>query len=244
MYSELESGPLRPLAQQFVGLARTLLVARTVDDVLHRVVDAARQAIAGADIVSMTLRLPDGGYTTPVVTEPAAARLDEVQYRIDKGPCIDATRASGKGVAMSEDLTADPRWPEIGRVAAEVGVGAVLCTGILPDSDPPRFGALNIYSHRPGGLLDADQDIALLLATHAALALATTEARTAGQLREAQLREALDSRDVIGQAKGILMLRRGIGATEAFELLRNRSQELNIKLADVARTLAANRTDL
>ncbi|HEU5474185.1 MAG TPA: ANTAR domain-containing protein [Actinophytocola sp.] len=244
MYSELEPAALRPLAQHFAGLTQTLLQARTVDDVLHRVAAAARSSIAGADMVSLTLRLQNGGYTTPVVTDPAAARLDELQYRTNRGPAIDATRTSGQGVAMSDDLSADPRWPEVGRAAAEVGVGAVLCTGILPDSDPPRFGALNIYSRRPLGLVDADQDIALLLATHAALALATTQARTAGQLREAQLREALDSRDVIGQAKGILMVRRGISAEEAFEVLRHRSQELNVKLAEVARSLATDGGDL
>src|SRR3954465_8741932 len=103
MYRELETGRLRPLARQFASLAHTLLGARTVDDVLHRVADATRQSITGADMVSMTLRLPDGGYTSPVVTEPAAARLDELQYRTNQGPCIDATRTSGQGVAMSEN---------------------------------------------------------------------------------------------------------------------------------------------
>jgi GAF domain-containing protein len=244
MASELEQRPLRPLAQQFANLTQTMLQARTVDDVLHRVVDAARQSISGADMASVTLRLPNGGFTTPVVTDPVASRLDELQYRISQGPCIDATRTSGKGVALSNDLAAEPRWPEFAGVAATLGVGAVLCTGILPDSNPPRFGALNIYSYGRHGLLDADQDIALLLATHAALALATTQARTAGQLREAQLREALDSRDVIGQAKGILMGRRGITAEEAFEVLRSRSQELNVKLSEIARTLTAEHPDL
>jgi AmiR/NasT family two-component response regulator len=58
------------------------------------------------------------------------------------------------------------------------------------------------------------------------------------------LRRAIDSRDVIGQAKGILMQRRGIGADEAFVLLRRTSQQLNVKLAELARTLATRHTEL
>jgi hypothetical protein len=243
MTSELEFAPLRTLAEQLASLTRTLLQARTVDEVLYRVAITARQSITGADIVSVTLRLPDGDFITPVVTDPDATGLDELQYRTNEGPCIDATRTSGKGVAICNDLSTETRWPRFVRAAKEAGVVAVLCTGILPDSDPPRFGALNIYSRGTLGLTSQGQDIALLLATHAALALASTEARTAGQLREAQFLEALDSRDIIGQAKGILMERRGITSEEAFEVLRVCSQELNVKLADVARNLAAQRVD-
>lgn len=244
MTSELEFTPLRTLAEQVASLTHRLLQARTVDEVLHRVARTAHQSITGADMVSVTLRLPDGGFTTPVVTDPAASTLDELQYRTNEGPSIDATRASGKGVAISNDLSTESRWPEFVRAAKEFGVVGVLCTGILPDSDPPRFGALNVYARGILGLTTADQDIALLLATHAALALASTQARTAGQLREAHFLKALDSRDIIGQAKGILMERRGITSEEAFEVLRVCSQQLNVKLADVARSLANQSIDL
>jgi AmiR/NasT family two-component response regulator len=64
------------------------------------------------------------------------------------------------------------------------------------------------------------------------------------ELREIQLRRALDSRDVIGQAKGILMHRRGISAEQAFDLLRRSSQDLNVKLAELARLLATRHTEL
>jgi AmiR/NasT family two-component response regulator len=108
----------------------------------------------------------------------------------------------------------------------------------------PRMGALNLYSLTPGALDARDRDLTLVLAAHASTALAATQACEATDLEAAQLREALRSRDVIGQAKGILMERRGITAQEAFDILRRTSQDLNVKLAQVAETLAARRGEL
>jgi AmiR/NasT family two-component response regulator len=56
--------------------------------------------------------------------------------------------------------------------------------------------------------------------------------------REAALHRALSSRDVIGQAKGILMERQRIGAGEAFDTHRRASQRLNIRLEEIATRLA------
>ena len=106
------------------------------------------------------------------------------------------------------------------------------------------MGALNYYSRTPGGLDDADRDVALVFATHAAVALRGAQVMEAAELRASQLGEAVRSRDVIGQAKGILMERRGLTADEAFDTLRRTSQDLNVKLRDLAQTLAERRADL
>jgi hypothetical protein len=120
-----------------------------------------------------------------------------------------------------------------------------MSTTLLPAVRLPRLsGALNVYCRRTGGLDGHDREVALLLATHASLALAHTQAVTTAELRGANLSHALDTRDVIGQAKGILMARRGIGADEAFDILRRASQELNVKLVDLARTLATRHREL
>jgi hypothetical protein len=76
------------------------------------------------------------------------------------------------------------------------------------------------------------------------LALAGVTARTRAELEAENLRRAIDSRDVIGQAKGILMQRRGIGADEAFDLPRRTSQQLNAKLAELAHTLATRHAEI
>ena len=115
---------------------------------------------------------------------------------------------------------------------------------MFPGGEPPRFGVLNFWSRSPDGLDADDRDLALVLAAHAATAIAGVQSRTAAELRETQLLEALESRDVIGQAKGVLMERRGLSADEAFDVLRRTSQDLNVKLREVAETLVTRRAEL
>ncbi|MCW0216062.1 MAG: GAF and ANTAR domain-containing protein [Pseudonocardia sp.] len=232
------------LAQQFVALAEALLSADTVAEVLERVVRTARSVIPGADLVSVTMRDPDDGFRTPVETDELATRLDEIQYRLDEGPCVAATRKEGLGLVYAGDLGAAPAFPRYGPEAAALGAHCVLAVGLFPRGDVPRMGALNLYSRTPGGLDEQDQEVALVLAAHVATALAATQACTAADLEAAQLRVALQSRDVIGQAKGILMERRGISAAEAFDVLRQASQSLNVKLTQIAETLVSRRADL
>jgi hypothetical protein len=233
-----------PLAGEFVALASALLEANTVADVLERVVRTAKAVVPGADLVSVTLRDPERGFHTPVETDPLATRLDALQYRLDEGPCVAATRREGMGLVHEADLADSEQFPRWGPHAADLGVRGVLAVGLFPHGDAPRMGALNLYTRAIGGLGAAERDVALVLAAHASTALAATQGCAAADLEAAQLRRALQSRDVIGQAKGILMERRGISAEEAFDILRHTSQGLNVKLAQVAETLANRRSEL
>jgi ANTAR domain len=233
-----------PLAAEFSRLAESLLNASTVGGVLQRVVEAARATVPGADLVSVTLRAGDG-FRTPVQTDPLATQLDEAQYRLGEGPCVESTRTPGLGLTFSGDLGAGREYPRFGPAAAQLGVHSVLAVGLFPAGEPvPRTGALNLYCFEVGGIDELDRDLAVILAAHASTALGATMASTAAELEAAQLRQALNSRDVIGQAKGILMERRGISADEAFDALRRASQTLNVKLTKVAQTLVDRRADI
>jgi GAF domain-containing protein len=236
---------LGPLAEQFLSLGEALTIVDGglgVGEVLERIVRAAR-AVVGADVVSVTLR-NGTGFTTPVETDPIASKADAVQYEHEEGPCVEATVSPGLGYAVSSDLRRDSRWTRFGPAAADLGLHSVLATGMFPRDARPRMGALNYYSRTPGGLDEADKDVALIFATHAAVALKGAQAVEAAELRSTQLTEAVQSRDVIGQAKGILMERRGLTADEAFDTLRRTSQDLNVKLRDLAQTLAERRSEL
>ncbi|WP_423213650.1 GAF and ANTAR domain-containing protein [Pseudonocardia sediminis] len=234
-----------PLARRFAELTAGLLAAGTVAEALQRVVTVARSVIPAADLVSITLRAPDGTFHTPVETGTEAAELDQEQYRSNRGPCLDSAREDGPAMALSGDLGLETRWPEFASAAVRNGYGSVLATTLLPDARAPRLsGALNLYARKRDAFGDEDRDRALLLATHASLALAATEAISRSALQEAQFRTAIASRDVIGQAKGILMARRGLSADEAFDILRRTSQDLNVKLVDLATTLASRPTAL
>lgn len=228
------------LGERFTRLTRSLLQADTVGEALEHIVRATRWALPGSDLVSITLRSPDGRFHTPIETDPVAGKLDQVQYDSGEGPCLDAAAPGSPGYVYSADLAHEPAWPVFGPAAAAHGYTAILSSSIHADKRPPQLsGALNVYARDTGVLRHEARDAALLLATHASLALAGTEAVTQAALREESLRRGIQSRDVIGQAKGILMARREISADEAFDVLRRTSQDLNVKLVDLARTLAA-----
>ncbi|WP_374108817.1 GAF and ANTAR domain-containing protein [Pseudonocardia sp. ICBG1293] len=234
-----------PLAREFAALTGALLASGSVASVLARVVAAVRRVVPGAEMVSVTLRDDDGRFHTPVETAPAASSIDEAQYDSGRGPCVEAARADGPALAFSDDLGAETRWPEFARASVGHGFHSVLAVSLVPDAEPPRLpGALNVYAAAPGAFTADDRDRLVLLSTHASLALATCVAVSNAGLQETQLRQAIASRDVIGQAKGILMARRGLTAEEAFDVLRRTSQDLNVKLVELAGTVTANPTAL
>ncbi|UOX90525.1 GAF and ANTAR domain-containing protein [Amycolatopsis sp. FBCC-B4732] len=241
---QTEPGP-GALAEQFAQLTATLLAAPSVEDVLQRILDVTTVMVPAADLASFTLLDDDGGFHTPAETEDTATDLDVLQYRFREGPCVEAALPGGPAMAVSPDLADERRWPQWAPAALSLGVRSVLATALIPGPPAGRsIGALNVFSRSAGGLNEADRDVLLLLATHASLALATTDAVTRAELQAANLRKAIESRDVIGQAKGIIMARRGVSAGEAFDVLRRTSQDLNVKLAEVASTLATRHTEV
>ncbi len=231
-----DSWPDYPLAAQFAEMATTLFAAGTAGGVLDHLVEVSTQIIDGTDAASLTMQ-HNGSYTTPAFTGQLAYDLDQIQYRHGEGPCVDAVGATGPAYAACADLRADSPWPAFAAAASAAGGRAVLSLGIFPDpgAELPRLGSLNLYSRQPDAFDDGSRDTGLLLAAHAGVALASVSARAEADLRTAQLERAMQSRDVIGQAKGILMARRGLTPEQAFDLLRDSSNRLNTKLIDLAR---------
>lgn len=237
-------GEFGPLAAQFAVLASQLFSAGTAADVLDTIIHHAAALIPEADFVSVTVRTSDNEFKTPARTDDLAVLLDQIQYEAQEGPCIDATRQDGTGLSDEPDLDASDQWPKFGAAAAELGVRSVLSFGLMPTTPTPRLGALNFYARKPHAFPTFDRDIGLLLAAHAGAALAAARSVEAAQLRVEQLQRALLSRDVIGQAKGMLMAQRGLTPEEAFDVLRDASQRLNIKLATIAEAITSRRIQL
>jgi hypothetical protein len=228
-----ESTLLQTLLTEFTHMARLLLVDKSLPGILQHVVRAAAVLIPEADAVSVTHRDRNGKLTTPAGATALACSLDEAQYRTGEGPCVSACGESSDTIVASDDLAADDRWPRFGPAAARMGARSVLTIGLYPERHLPRMGALNLYAREPGMLSNIDTTLPVLLAVHASTVLTAGEA----DVRAGQLGEALTTRDVIGQAKGIIMERQKVGADEAFTMLQGASQRLQIKLADVARRL-------
>jgi hypothetical protein len=97
-----------------------------------------------------------------------------------------------------------------------------------------NLGALNLYADQPGVFSAESREFGTILAQHAAVAMV-------GAAHESQFRSALATRDIIGQAKGILMERQNLYAAQAFAVLLRASQETNTKLVDVARLVVSER---
>jgi hypothetical protein len=157
--------------------------------------------------------------------------VDQLQIDADEGPCLDASRRDDTFCA--DDLLDDDRWPAFGPVAVAAGIRSVLAYSL----SARRPSALNLYSGLPTAFGVIDRAQGLLFATLARHALDSAEERVAGEARERNLAEALRTRELIGQAQGILMERERITADQAFAVLRRASQHMNVKLREVAESL-------
>ena len=210
-------------------LSRLLLTEETLEATLDRVASLACRTLDACDMASVTM-IKDGKPSTPVQTDPLAGDLDAAQYRSEKGPCLEAY--SVRQVVRGTVPDCAGHWPEFTAAAAEAGVRAVLAVPLVANGRP--LGALNLYSKTAVSYDEAAEETAALFTEQAAVACANAEVYWRTYSLTEHLREALESRDVIGQAKGILMVRRGCTADAAFEALRKVSQQRNIKLRVVA----------
>ena len=201
------------------------------EDALTTVNASSVQSVPGAEYVGITLIGPAGEIDTIGPTHPIARTLDDVQREVGEGPCLSA--AWEQHTIRIDDLTTDGRWPKY-RIAAleRTPVRSVLAFRLF--NDDRSMAALNFYGNAVGAFDDESVEIGLLFAAHTTVAWNLMR-------REQQFQSALASRDVIGQAKGILMERFDIDAVAAFELLRRTSQESNQKLVEIAHRLVGGK---
>jgi GAF domain-containing protein len=219
------------LSADLSRMATTLFSAGSTSETLTRVVGLAVSTIEGCDYAGVFL-VVDGEVTEPVCTDPLAAEVDGLQHRLNEGPCL---AAMAQGVTLyAEDLADDGRWPTFGPAATAAGVRSVLALPLLVPGVP---GALNLYARYPRAFGVIDRGQALLLAGMAGLAYASIRTHEDDERRATNLHAALATREVIGQAQGILMEREHLSSHEAFDILRRASQHLNLKLRDVAQNL-------
>jgi hypothetical protein len=213
-------------AEQFAELSSQLLRERQELPTLDRVVALAVETIESSDYASISVRTGNE-VETPASTDPLAFDADELQYRLAEGPCLEAIWASD--ACLIDDLTVETRWPRWARLVAESGIRSVLSVRIqAPEGD--TLASLNLYARQPRAFDDTDLAIATIFARHAGAAIH-------GNRHHNHLRAAIQSRQLIGAAQGILMQRYGLDLDQAFELLRRYSQDHNVKLRQLAENL-------
>lgn len=223
------------LAMAFATIAEQLYDADTVDEVLLRIAQAAVTSVDGCGMASVTLA-EDDGCRTAAATSPVASAVDAAQYESGQGPSIDALTTS----VVYAPVFPDERYPRLGSRPYDLGVRSAVSyhlSASSPASADPVEGSLTAYGLVDSAFDDAAREIGLVLAAHASIATRAVGRRERLEQAGEELRQALMSRDVIGQAKGILMERLKVTPDDAFDILRRASQSLNLKLRQVAANL-------
>lgn len=200
-----------------------------VDSVVAGLVESAVADIPGAQYAGITVVTKRSGVATEAATHRYPVVLDDIQRQHRQGPCLAAQFE--QHMMRIPDLAVEARWPAYCRAAlAATPIRSVLSFELF--NGDQVMGALNIFAEDAEVFSGETEDVGLVFATHAALAWSSVR-------KEHEFASALASRDIIGQAKGMVMERYRVNAVRAFELLKNLSQESNTPLAQIAQRLVA-----
>ncbi len=229
----MEPGQNDQLVVALRSAARALSDRRSIRDLeetLGRIVSAAVDTIRAVDAASISMT-EHGRIETRHPTSDAIRKLDQTQGELFEGPCISAIEdPPDSGIVIAQDLAGvdGERWPRFAPGAVQAGYLGLMSTTLTVDGG--LRGALNLYSKNPNAFDEHSRTLAGLVGVQAALVLV-------GANQAANLQKAVDSRDLIGQAKGILRERFKINDEAAFQMLVRTSQDTNTKLTAVARWL-------
>ncbi|MEX5258425.1 GAF and ANTAR domain-containing protein [Kocuria sp. CPCC 205281] len=222
---------LGDLARQLSELVRTLQGEEEFETTLAAMVHAALELIPGAAAASISVAQARRTMTSRAASSDLAATIDRLQEEHGEGPCLDAAYA--ETIVRVPDFGHENRWPSFALGAAEAGARSMLCFQLY--TDERDLGALNVYGVEADVFTDKSEEAGMMVAAHAAVAFADAQ-------HIDRLPQALTTRDLIGQAKGILMERFKITAQQAFVVLTTVSSRSNLKLREVAEELAATGT--
>lgn len=208
-------------------IARRLAEADDLDGLLHRTVALGQEHLGACAGVSLMLISRGGRISSPAYSSQVARDSDQAQFEADEGPCLEAIRE--RHTVLIDDLEHEERWPAYRKRVSGLGIRSMLGVRLFVVGD--TMGALSFYSPHPHAFDGRSVLLGQVFASHAAVAMKAA-------ITEAGLEAALESRDVIGQAKGVLMTREGLTADAAFARLRELSQWRNQPVRDLAEEIA------
>jgi len=218
------------LTSSLDAVVQRLRSTRDLGETLTATVAGAVEAVTNAERAGITQVDSQGVITTQAPTDEQVGAIDRLQSEFAEGPCLDALAL--EHTVYIPDLAGETsRWPAFANRALALGAVSVLSFRLSSDSSPVT--ALNLYASAPFAFDAEDRLWGEVFASHAAIALAHAT-------NNAGLSTALRSRDLIGQAKGMLMERFDITDRAAFTMLVESSQQTNLKLRDVARWLTGH----
>jgi GAF domain-containing protein len=220
-------------ATLFRGLAELVYECDDYAETYAAICEAAPRLISGCDHASLMLSGAGGRYQTVAASDDIAAHIDELEREIGDGPCVDAIE--DEAAALEPSLLERPRWPRLAaRVVQETPVRSMAGFRLLVDDQ--KVGALNLFSDTPGGFTAQSVNEGAVVTSFVSVALLAAHKKQAA----ASLRRGLESNREIGKAVGLMMAFHKVDDEAAFGMLRKASQDMNIKLAEVARQFVAH----
>jgi GAF domain-containing protein len=221
------------LADALTTLTRFVVTEAPLPELMQRISETAKSAIEPVAEASVTFTRGDSKGWTAATTGPLATELDEAQYALGHGPCMDA--GSGAEIMLVRDFQSDDRWPDYAPIAFEAGARSSLSVPLPVQQHV--IAALNLYSTEVDAFSDDDVAVAVEIAAAAAVAVTNATLYESAAELAAQLQEAMTSRAVIEQAKGVLVATTRCTPERAFDILVKASQRENRKLREIARDL-------
>jgi hypothetical protein len=197
-----------------------------IERTLHDIVRLAVSTVEGAEAAGITVVSREGTLETPAHTDRRVVQIDRAQARWHEGPCLLVGTPPGPFIATIHDMAAERRWPHFAAEAARLGVRSMISCS-LPLVHGGHRVALNVHGRSASAFDEAATRTAALFAAHSRVAFEQAYLISS-------LRSALESRQAIGEATGILMERDRVGSAEAFQMLVRSSQRLNVKLRRIA----------
>jgi GAF domain-containing protein len=225
------------LAALLGRMGAVLLSTETIGTTVELVTSLAKATIPGTTGAGVTL-VDDQGKRSVAASDRDVERADALQYELDAGPCLTSFREQVR--VRIDDVLEDDRWPAWTAAVAEVGVRAMLSVPLVAAGT--CIGAIKVYSSTPAAFDDRAEHLLGLFAQQAAILLANTQTVAEARRTNVQLTEALQTRDLIARAKGILLERGAVDDAAAFAVLVTAAQQSNTKLSVVARQLVESVT--
>lgn len=225
--------PLDELSLLFARINGLLLTQETVDHAVELLAQAAKETIIGSIGAGVSLIDPAGRRISTGSTDQVVREADSLQYDTGQGPCLSAW--AGKKTVRIDELATDPRWPAWSAAVSSLPIQSTLSTPLLHRGD--SIGALKVYSHAPYTFTDATERLLERFAVPAAALLTHVHTTDAPHRLSETLTTALNSRDVINMARGVLMEREQLDEAAATAALLRISQESNTPLREVAQQI-------
>lgn len=220
------------LASVLGEMGAVVLAVETVETVIELVSALAVTTIPGTIGAGVTL-VDERGKRSLASSTALVEQADTLQYEFDSGPCLTAWRDQTS--VRVDDVATETAWPDWCAAVAELGIRSVLSIPLATAGT--SVGAIKVYANQAYAYDTHTEDVMRLFAEQAAILLANVQTLADARRLSADLREALINRDIIGQAKGILIAQGAKDEQAAFAMLVSVSQRTQTKLAEVARQL-------